>query len=185
MASTFIAKHKPEFDKVIEHLQSELNSIRTGRANAAILDLIQVEAYGSMMDIKGVASISVPDAKTITIEPWDKSVLHAIETAIQKSDIGINPVNDGKLIRLSMPQMTEESRLRLVKVVKEKIEEGRVAMRQVREKVRDEVITKEKAKEIAEDERFKVLEELDKYVKELGGEIDAIGEKKEEEIMTV
>lgn len=185
MSSQFIASKKPEFDKAFEHLRQELSSIRTGRANAAILDTIQVEAYGSMMEIKSLASVGVPDARTITIEPWDKSVLHALETAIQKSDLGINPVNDGKLIRLSMPQMTEESRTRLTKVMKEKLEEGRVAVRQVREKVREEVLAKEKAKEIPEDERFKLLEELDKLVKEIGAEIDQMGKKKEEEIMTV
>jgi len=132
-----------------------------------------------------LASVSTPDAKTITISPWDKSSLHPIEVAIQKSDLGLNPVNDGVLLRLSMPQMTEETRQKLVKVMKEKLEEARVAMRQIREKIREEIIAKEKAKEMAEDERFKLLEELDKFVKEMNGEIDGYGKKKEEEIMTV
>ncbi len=185
MPTTYIASKKPEFDKVIDHLRQDLSSLRTGRANAAILDSVKVEAYGAMMDLKGVGSISVPDAKTIVIDPWDKSLLHNIEQAIQKSDVGINPVNDGKIIRLTMPQMTEESRMRLVKVMKEKVEEARVAMRQVREGVRDEIVQQEKEKMIAEDERFKLQDDLDKFVKELGGEIDAIVSKKEEEIMTV
>lgn len=183
--SSYIASKKSEFDGALDHLQKELSSIRTGRANAAILDDIQVEAYGSMMDLKGVASISIPDAKTIAIEPWDKSNLKAIEHAIQKSNIGIMPVNDGTLVRLTMPQMTEESRKLMMKVVKEKLEDARVAVRQVREKIRDEVVQKEKAKEIAEDERFRYLEELDKMVKEMSEEVSKIGEKKEQEIMTV
>lgn len=185
MPTTFIASKKPEFDTVIEHLRQELSALRTGRANAAILDNVKVEAYGSMMDLKGVGSISVPDAKTIVIDPWDKSLLHAIEQAIQKSDVGINPVNDGKIIRLTMPQMTEESRKQLVKVMKEKVEEARVAMRQVREKVRDEISEQEEEKIIAEDERFKLQDDLDKFVKEMGGLIDVVAQKKEEEIMTV
>lgn len=185
MPTTYIISKKPEFDAVIEHLRQELSALRTGRANAAILDSVKVEAYGAMMDLKGVGSISVPDAKTIVIEPWDKSLLHAIEQAIQKSDVGINPVNDGKIIRLTMPQMTEESRKQLVKVMKEKVEEAKVAMRQVREKVREEILRQEKEKMIAEDERFKLQDDLDKFVKEMSGEVDAVAEKKEEEIMTV
>lgn len=185
MPSTFIAAKKPEFDKPIQHLQQELSAIRTGRANAAILDGVQIEAYGSMMDLKGVASVSVPDAKTITIEPWDKTNLHAIEVAIQKSDIGINPVNDGKLIRLSMPQMTEESRKQLVKVMKEKLEEARVAVRQVREKIRGEIAAQEKTNGMPEDERFKLQDELEKFVKEVIEQVEATGKKKEDEIMTV
>jgi len=185
MPTGYVVSKKPEFDRAIEHLRQELSSIRTGRANAAILDGVQIEAYGSMMDLKGVASISIPDAKTIAIEPWDKSNLHAIETAIQKSDIGINPVNDGKIIRLTMPQMTEESRKQLMKIVKEKLEDARVSIRQAREKVREEINAKEKAKELPEDERFKYQDDLEKFVKGFIDEIEQIGEKKEEEIMTV
>lgn len=185
MPTTYIASKKPEFDKVLDHLQQDLASLRTGRANAAILDSVKVEAYGSMMDLKGVGSISVPDAKTITIDPWDKGLLHAIEQAIQKSDVGINPVNDGKIIRLTMPQMTEDSRKQLVKVMKEKVEDARVAMRQIREAVRDEIAKQEKDRMISEDERFKLQDDLEKFVKEMNGEIDKIAAKKEEEIMTV
>ncbi|MEK9130767.1 MAG: ribosome recycling factor [Patescibacteria group bacterium] len=185
MATTYVASKKPEFDATIDHLRQELSALRTGRANAAILDSVKVEAYGAMMDLKGVGSISVPDAKTIVIDPWDKGLLHAIEQAIQKSDVGINPVNDGKIIRLTMPQMTEESRKQLVKIMKEKVEEARVAMRQVREKVREEILKQEKEKMIAEDERFKLQDDLDKFVKEMGSEIDAVVDKKTAEIMTV
>ncbi|MEK7105303.1 MAG: ribosome recycling factor [Patescibacteria group bacterium] len=185
MPTTFIVSKKPEFDKVIDHLRQDLSSLRTGRANAAILDNVKVEAYGAMMDLKGVGSISVPDAKTIVIDPWDKGLLHAIEQAIQKSDVGINPVNDGKILRLTMPQMTEESRKVLVKVMKEKAEDARVAMRQVREKVREEILQQEKDHVIAEDERFKLQDDLEKFVKDMNGEVDVIVGKKEEEIMTV
>ena len=185
MPTTYIASKKPEFDAVIDHLRQELSALRTGRANAAILDNVKVEAYGSMMELKGVGSIGVPDAKTIVIDPWDKSLLHAIQQAIQKSDVGINPVNDGKIIRLTMPQMTEESRKQLVKVMKEKVEDAKVAMRQVREKVREEILKQEKERMIAEDERFKLQDDLDKFVKEMNEQVDAVAERKEEEIMTV
>ena len=185
MPTTYIVSKKPEFDRVIDHLRSELSSLRTGRANAAILDNVKVEAYGAMMDLKGVGSISVPDAKTITIDPWDKSLLHAIEQAIQKSDVGINPVNDGKLIRLTMPQMTEDSRKQLVKIMKEKVEEARVAFRKIREAVRDEIASQEASRMINEDERFKLQDDLEKFVKDMNGEVDQVATKKEEEIMTV
>lgn len=185
MPTTYVASKKPEFDKVIDHLRQDLSSLRTGRANAAILDNVKVEAYGSMMELKGVGSISVPDAKTLVIDPWDKSLLHAIEQGIQKSDVGINPVNDGKIIRLSMPQMTEETRKQLVKVMKEKAEDARVAIRQVREGVRTEIAGQEKEKIIAEDERYMLQDDLEKFVKEMGAEVDAIVAKKEAEIMTV
>lgn len=183
--STFIASKKPEFDKAVEHFKEELSSIRTGRANSALVENMKVEAYDGMMELKGLASISVPDAKTITIEPWDKSVLQSIEQAIQKSDIGINPVNDGALIRLVMPQMTEENRAQFVKIVREKLEEARITVRKVREHIKDEVIEQEKAKEITEDARYKLIEELDKVVKEVNVELDEIAKKKEEEITTV
>ena len=160
--STYIASKRQAFQKAVEHLRLGLTQIRTGRANAAILDTVRVDAYDQKMDIKGVASVNVPDAKTITIEPWDKALLKAIETAIQQSDLGINPVNDGVLIRLAMPQMTEESRKQIMKIVKERVEEARIAVRQIREKVREEIIKQEKDKEISEDGFVEIRVEREK-----------------------
>lgn len=180
-----LLRHQPSFEAAVEHLKSELSQMRTGRATPALVEGLQVEAYGSMMAMRGVASISVPDAKTLVIEPWDKNLLKAIEKAIQESPVGINPVVDGKVVRLSMPVMTEETRKNLVKAMKEKLEEARVAARGAREKVRNEIIDAEKNSELTEDEKFKLLEELDKLTKEHTDKIEALGRQKEEEIMTV
>jgi len=180
-----ILAQKPSFEAVVEHLHQEMNQMRTGRATPALVESLQVEAYGSTMEMKGVGSISVQDAKTLIIEPWDKSLLKAIEKSIHESSIGINPVVDSKVVRLSMPPMTEENRKALVKVMKEKIEEAKVAARSVREDARNEIIEAEKGGEFSEDEKFKLLEELDKMTKDYTDKIEDLGKQKEEEIMTV
>ncbi|MEK9155174.1 MAG: ribosome recycling factor [Patescibacteria group bacterium] len=172
---------KPQFTKAIEHLVSELGSIRTGRASAAILEPVQVEAYGALQPIKALATITTPDSKTILIEPWDASVVKSIETAIAKSDVGINPVVDGKSLRLNMPMMTEETRLKMVKIMKEKLEDARVSLRKVREEVRKEIAKAEGG----EDEKRRLEEALEKTVKEYSAKIDEMGDKKEKEITTI
>lgn len=177
----FVQDKKTEFQAAIDHLQSELASLRTGRATPQLVENIRVEAYGSAMELKSMASINVQDAKTIVIEPWDKSLLQAIEKAIRDADIGISPAVDGQIVRINLPQMTEETRKKLVKVMKEKCEEARIALRGVREDARDEV----KKQEIGEDEKFKMLDEIDKATKEYTDLVDSVADKKEEEIMTV
>ncbi|MEK7665923.1 MAG: ribosome recycling factor [Patescibacteria group bacterium] len=185
MYSAYIISKKSEFQKILEHLGQELSTVRTGRASPALVEGIQVNVYATMMELKSIASISVPDARTLQIQPWDKANLQPIEHAIATANLGINPVNDGTVIRLVMPQLTEETRKQMVKMMKEKLEVARVAIRKMRERVRDEIVASEKAREIAEDERFARQEELDKIVKEFDGDISASGEKKEKEIMTV
>lgn len=165
----------------IDHLHEELGSLRTGRASPALVENVTIMAYGAPMELKGVASITVSDAKTIVIEPWDKSLLQAIEKGIRDADIGINPAVDGQLVRISLPQMTEENRKKLVKIMKEKIEEAKIALRGVREHGREAL----KKMEIGEDEKFKALDEMDKTTKDFTVLVDEIGVKKEEEIMTV
>lgn len=172
---------KPQFQKVIDHCISELGAIRTGRASAAILEPVQVEAYGAIQPIKALATITVPDSKTILIEPWDGSVVKAIESALQKSDIGINPVVDGKSMRLIMSAMTEETRLRMVKIMKEKLEEARVSIRKVREDARKNIAKLEGG----EDEKHRLEEALEKSVKEFTAKVDELGDKKEKEITTI
>jgi len=180
-----LLSYKPAFEGTVEHLRAELNQMRTGRATPSLVEGLLVEAYGSTMDIKGVGSISVIDAKTLVIEPWDKNLLKAIEKAIQASSIDINPMVDSNVVRLSMPLMTEESRKALVKVMKEKLEEARVAARGVREKARNEIMEMEKNGDFSEDEKFKMLEELDKLTKEYVDRVEDLGKQKEEEVMTV
>lgn len=172
---------KPQFEKVLEHLAHELNAIRTGRANPSILDDVQVEAYGAFQPVKALAAISTPDARTIKIDPWDGSVVQAIEQAIQKSDIGIQPVVDGKSLRLTMPMMTDETRQKMVKIMKEKLEEGRVGMRKVREETRKKM----SAEDGGEDALRREQEALEKIVKDYMAKIDVMGEKKEKEITTL
>lgn len=175
----------PEFKKIQEHLKEELSHLRTGRANAAILDSILVEAYGSKMNLKGVASITVPDPKTITIEPWDKTMLKEIEKAILASNIGLNPVNDGKMVRLVMPPMTEEFRKELLKVVNQKLEASRISLRQLRDKIRDEIAEQEKSKLLSEDQRFALQEKLEKIMKEQNDSLKQLADEKEKEVMTI
>jgi len=177
----FVTSKQNDFKAVLDHLQVELSGLRTGRASPALVENITVEAYGAPMEMKGVASITVSDAKTIVIQPWDKSLLQAIEKAIRDADIGVNPAVDGAVVRINLPQMTEETRKKLVKTMKEKCEEGRVGLRMVREEAREEV----KAQGLGEDEKFKILEELDKETKSFTEQVDSLAEKKEEEIMTV
>jgi len=180
-----ISDNKEDFDKAIGHLHHELSNLRTGRANPAMVDSVKVMAYDAEMELKGVASIGVPDPHTIQIEPWDKSLLKAIEKGIVAANLGFSPVIDSTVIRISMPQLTEDNRRDLVKIMEKKLEEAKVAIRAVREKIRNSVLDAEKAKEISEDERFRLQEELEKVTKQYVDEVDKIGEEKEKEIMTV
>lgn len=177
-----ISDTKKMFTQALEHLVSELATIRTGRATPAILDQVQVEAYGTFQPIKALASLSTPDSKTLQIDPWDNSVTKAIESAIVASDIGIMPIVDGKTIRLVMPMMTEENRKKLVKIAHEKLEDARVAVRRIREDIRKEI---GKQTGVGEDAIRKDQDDLDKMTKDFVGQIDVLGQKKEEEIMKV
>lgn len=179
---SFVDQHDVEFSSAVSHLEQELNGLRSGRANAGMVEMVPVQAYGSTMELKGVASISIPDAKTIQIDPWDKGLVKDIERALVEADLGMQPSVNGTLIRLSLPPMTEENRKRLVKQAHELAEDARIAVRNIRGKVKDAV---EAQKEVGEDEQHRQLEELDKRVKELNAQIEGILEKKEIEIMTV
>ena len=172
-------------EKVIDNLETNYSEVRAGRANPAILNRVSVEYYGVPTPINQVASVSVPEARLIVIQPWDRSILSQIEKAIEKADIGIHPMNDGQVIRLSFPELTEERRKEIVKDVKKTAEEAKVAVRNVRRDEMDEAKAKLKNKEISEDEEKsledKIQKETDKYV----AKIDEIADKKEKEIMSV
>ncbi len=181
----FLDPHKPDFQKPIDHLKRELGALRTGRASVALVEDIMVEAYDSQMTVKSLASISTPDARSLSIEPYDKSVAQAIEKAIASSPIGIMPSVQGNTVRVTLPPLTEERRKELTKIVQKKIEEARMGVRAVRERVRNSIIDAEKKKQISEDERFRAQEQLEDYVKKQNEMIDATGKEKEKEIMTV
>lgn len=169
--------------RTIEIYKEELMGIRAGRANPALLDKINVESYGVMTPLNQVSSISAPEPRLLVIQPWDPNIIPEIEKAILKSDLGLNPSNDGKIIRLPIPQLTEERRKELAKIVGKNAEEAKVAIRNTRREANDKIKKMEKNKEISEDEQRLAEEEVqnitDKYIRE----IDELTEKKEEELM--
>ncbi len=171
--------------KALDHLHEEFGAVRAGRANAKVLDRISVEYYGSETPLNGVATISSPDARTLVIAPWDTKLLKDIQKAIQTSDLGINPQNDGKVIRLVFPQLTEERRKELTKQVKKYAEDGKVAMRNIRRDGMDYVKKLKKNSEITEDEQKKAEKDLqdllDKYIKK----VDEATAVKEKELMAI
>lgn len=185
MPADYISAHNGEFQDAIDFLKLDLSSLRTGRATPALVENVMVEAYGTRTALVGLASISAPDSRTLVIEPWDKSILKDIEKGIQEAKIGLNPVVQGKLVRISLPSLTEESRKELIKVMGEKLEQARIAVRGVRDTVKTEILQAEKEKEISEDDRYRSLEALDKAVAGWNEKIKKIGEDKEKEIMTI
>ncbi len=166
-------------------LQRELDGIRSGRARPGLVEGLKVEVYGSTLPLNQLATIAVPEARLITIQPWDRQSLGAIEKAIQKSDLGLNPTNDGHTIRLAVPQLTEERRKDLVKIVHKKVEEGRVAVRNVRRHSVDELRALDKDKEISDDEEKRAAEQLQKLTDRYVEEIDKLGREKEAELLEV
>jgi ribosome recycling factor len=169
----------------IDALTREFASVRTGRANAALLDAVRVEAYGNMTPINQVASVSVPDPRTILIQPWDASQLKEIEKGIVKSDLGLTPSNDGKVIRLTMPTLTEERRKQLAKTVGKFAEDARVAIRSARREANDKMKALAKDKKISEDEERRGHDQIQKATDRFTARVDELTKKKEQEVMTV
>ena len=176
---------KTHYEKTIEFLKNEISGLRTGRANVALVDSIMIENYGSKVPLKQVASLSVSDAKSITVQPWDKSVLSEIEKTISQSNKGFSIVNDGNVIRLILPEMSEDRRKEIIKVLHEKIEGARISLREVRDNVRDRVLDLVKNKEISEDDKFRLFEKIDELTSEYNSKIKLISENKEQEIKTI
>lgn len=181
----YLQAKKGEFDKVIEFFKKEITALRTGRASTAMLDNVMVEAYGIKNQLVSVASVSVADAKSMTIAPWDKSIIKDIEKALQEADLGLGIVNEGDKIRLTVPAMTEENRKNLVKKLNEMMEGARVSVRQVREVVKKSIEAAEEEGAIGEDESERFSDELEAEVKRINEEIKAVRDKKEQEIMTI
>lgn len=177
------AEHKMQ--KAVEITRKDLGGIRTGRASPSLLDKVQVDYYGVPTPISAVASVSVPEPRMILIQPWEKTMVGAIEKAILKSDLGINPSSDGTAIRLALPQLTEERRKDLVKNVHRRAEEGRVAVRNVRRDAMDELKKLEKEKHVSEDEVKRGQERLDKLSHQYIAQVDEAGKRKEQEVLEV
>ena len=172
-------------DKALEHLAEEFGAVRAGRANAKVLDRISVEYYGSETPLNGVATISSPDARTLVISPWDTKLLKDIQKAIQASDLGINPQNDGRVIRLTFPQLTEDRRKDLVKQVKKYAEDAKVAMRNIRRDGMDYVKKLKKNSEITEDDQKKAEKDLQDLLDKMIKKVDASLAAKEKELMSL
>jgi ribosome recycling factor len=171
--------------KTVEVLQDDLLSIRTGRASPALVEKLPVEYYGSLTPLIQLASIAVPEPRLLVIRPFDPSALPDIERAILRSDLGLTPMNDGKLIRLSIPRLTEERRRELVRVVARRVEEARVAIRNLRRDALKDLQEFEKEKMISEDDFFRAKDEVQALTDEYIQKIDEIGQRKEEEVMEV
>ena len=174
-----------KMDKTLEILQEDFGAIRAGRANARVLDRITVEYYGSQMPINQVANISIPEPRIIQIAPWEQSMLKVIEKAIQKSDLGINPSNDGKIIRLLLPELTQERRKELVKQTRKMAEDCKVAIRSIRRDANDQIKKMKKDNAITEDDQKSAEDKIQKATDKIVKEVDAITAEKEKELMDV
>ena len=181
----FCRSYDEKMGKTIESVKGDFASVRAGRANAGVLDRIQVEYYGTPTPIQQVASISTPDPRTLQIQPWDASIFKAIEKAIQSSDLGINPQNDGRVLRLAFPQLTEERRMELTRQVRKYGENGKIAIRNIRRDAMDKLKALEKKSEITEDDRKEDEKELQELTDKRCKEIDALTAAKEKELMAV
>lgn len=180
-----IQEAEERMSKTVEVLKKDFASLRAGRATPALLDKVQVDYYGTMTPVNQMANVSVPEARLLLIQPWDKSTIPAIEKAILKSDLGLTPSSDGNVIRIGIPQLTEERRKDLVKSVKKKAEEARVAVRNVRRDTNDMIKELEKEHEISEDESKRGLEEIQKTTDKFIKKVDEVMNTKEQEIMEV
>lgn len=185
MKETVFQKFKDDMEKTLGGLNKTFSRVRTGRASIALLDGIKVDYYGAPTPIAQVANVSVPESRLILIVPWDVSIIGAIEKAIQKSDLGLTPANDGKVVRLSIPQLTEERRREIAKNVKKMAEEGKIKLRNARRDANEELKKLKKDNKISEDELFTAQEDVQKLTDQYIEKTDKILEAKEKEIMEI
>ena len=185
MAVDVFADVEHRMKSAVEALQRELNTIRTGRASPTLLERLTVDYYGTPTPVQQIASIHAPDARMLTIQPYDKSSLGDIEKAIQKSDLGVNPTNDGQVIRLALPPLTEERRKELVKVAHKKVDEAKIAVRNCRRDAHDTLREQEKSKEISADDLKRSVDRLQKLTDRYTTEVEKVGQAKEQEILSV
>jgi ribosome recycling factor len=185
MIDDTLADAEQRMGKAVEALSRELATIRTGRARPALVEHIRVDYYGTPTPLNQLATIAAPEPRLLTIQPWDRSSLGAIERAIQMSDLGLNPTNDGVIIRLAIPQLTEERRKELVKLVHRRVEDGRVAVRNVRRDCLEELRRLQREKEASEDEERRAQEQLQKLTDRFVADAEQTGVEKEQELLEV
>jgi len=178
-----INQRKKDFDSVIEFVRSEIAAIRTGRATPALVEGIRVEYFGSLLGIKELATITVPEPRMLLIQPWDKNVVSVIEKGIRESELGLNPVVDGQIIRLTIPPLSEERRKEFVRILHQKIEETRIKARHIREDILRKVQDQVREKLAREDDLHKAKDELQKVMDNLNGQLQELSKKKEQELM--
>jgi len=180
-----IQENSFKFQTAIEHFREELRSMRSGRAHAGLVENTKVECYGTQSILQQVANISVPDARSIVIQPWDKSIIKDIEKALQNSNLSLSVVNEGNIIRVPIPSLTEERRLELVRLIKEKAEQSRIVIRNIREDVWKNIKDQKTAGKITEDAMFLLQKELQKEIDQYNESIKEIVGLKEKEVMTI
>ncbi len=181
----YISEKQGEFVQTMEFFKKDIATLRTGRANPNVLDSVQADNYGAKTQLNAMASITVPDGQSILLTPWDKSVIKEIEKAVVDADLGFGVVNEGDKIRLTVPKMTEENRLAIVKKLNEKQEHARVIFRKTRDEIKTTIEQAEKDKEITEDDKFSFIKELDEEVVTQNETLKEMRDKKESEIMTI
>jgi ribosome recycling factor len=180
-----LANAQQHMGKTIESTRRELAGVRSGRATPGLVEHVRVDLHGVPTSISHMATVNVPEPRLLTIQPWDRSQLGAIEKAIQKSDLGLNPSNDGNMIRLAIPQLNEQRRKELIKVVQKRVEDGRVAVRNIRRDASDQIKKAEKNKEVSADEARRAQDQLQKLTDTNVGEIEKLGHEKEQELLEV
>ncbi|HEY0306044.1 MAG TPA: ribosome recycling factor [Longimicrobiales bacterium] len=176
---------RTHMEKAVEAMRREFTSVRTGKATPALLDTVRVDAYGSKMPINQVGTVSAPEPRLLIVQPWDKGLLKAIETGITNADLGLNPSNDGNIIRVPIPQLTEERRKDMVKLLHKLAEEGRVAIRHARQEANKELKKKQSDHDISEDDAHRQMEQVQKLTDEYIAKIDQLLKSKEQEVMEV
>jgi ribosome recycling factor len=180
-----LQKARQRMEGAIEAMRREFAGVRTGKASPALLDTLRVEAYGSQMPLTQVGTVTVPEPRLITVQPWDKTLIRDIERAIRESDLGLNPSNDGNLIRIPIPPLTEERRKEYVRLLHKLAEEGRVAVRQARKDANDDIKHRQKDGELSEDEARREQEEVQKLTDQYVHRVDELLKKKEAEVLEV
>jgi ribosome recycling factor len=180
-----INEARTHMEKAVEAMRREFAGVRTGKASPALLDVVRVDAYGSKMPMNQVATVSAPEPRLLIVQPWDKSLLHAIEKAIQIAELGLNPASDGNVIRVPIPTLTEERRKEMVRVLHKLAEEGRVAIRHARQEANKELKRKQSAHEISEDDAHRQMDEVQKMTDNFIHKVDELLKNKEHEVLEV
>ncbi|MBL7142023.1 ribosome recycling factor [Patescibacteria group bacterium] len=180
-----VESHQQEFDKVIDFLKRDIQSLRTDRVNPDLVAHVLVEVYGTKTPLEQLATLNVPELRTIIIQPWDKNILKEIEKALTTIDLGATPSLAEGVIRLTLPPLNEETRKSLVKILHTKLENARRSFRSIRDTIREEIVKAERSKEITEDDKYRLFENLDKLTNQKQDEVKLVGERKEKEIMGI